>query len=281
MTTLFDLTYQVARKLNQTIESFFTAELVDTFVLQTNYPNDWFNLGTLWLLYDAGGTGAAPQGESRRVSDFVSSTGALTVATAFSAATAASDRYALATSRYPREQMVAGVNAALANIRVRTEDTTTIDTAGNQSEYTLPTTLGQEDIEVWIQTEDDSDDNQWLPLHDWYIEETGTGTAQKLVFTSQPDYEYDVKIVYWLPHPPLYSDDDEMRASVPIERVVCAAALRCAEWLRDTKNVVDASHLALIQQLAGETAMYRRPRRTPRPKLSTFGYVGYDSQRDL
>jgi hypothetical protein len=208
--------------------------------------DDFFNLGTLWMRRTT--DGLAPQGEYARVSDFAQTSGTVTVpASALTAAPGAGDNYALATARYDLDKIIAAINACLKRIPVPTEDTTTLDTAQSQLEYNLPTTLLDEDIEVFLQTNTtDADSNMWVQTWDWVIDETGTGVAKILRFITQPPAAYAIKIRYYIPHAELWTYSAKLRESVPVMQVVYSAA---ALLLRDELNQMSSSDKALLRRI--------------------------------
>lgn len=273
--TLFDISYRVARELAPVFESLATGgsttTIIDTLRLSNQFGDDYFNLGTAWVLRDAGGAGAAPEKEFARVSDFVSTTGTATIA-ALSAAVGAGDRYALASARYDLDRIIGAINAALARIKVPTEDITTLTTASGQLEYSLPAGVLDEGIEVWYQGQTgDTDANMWLRLHNWHIAEMGTGTQKLLIFHSQPISGRVLKIVYYLPHAALYASTDKLRENIDINWIVYQAALLL---LGDELNHMSTADKALGSRIARleELAKAWTPASTRQThKLATFG----------
>ena len=276
--TLFDLTYRLARELGVAFEGTATAgaatNITDTVYLLGRFEDDHFNAGTAWILYDAGGAGASPQGKMARVTDFVKTTGVATIETVTDAV-AAGDRYALADDMYTKDVLIQAINQVLAEIPIPYIDDTTITTDASLTEYTLPTGMLDADIEVWLNREDTTDDNYWLPLYDWYIQESITGTAKELIFKNQPAAPYDLRIKYWLPHPPLNATADKLRESIDINRVVLSAAYKLLVWKKAQKAVDDP---VLDQRIAElyprvEAMKWRNPARKESIKLATLGSI--------
>ena len=284
--TLFDLTYRVAREIAPIFEGVATGgsttTIIDTLRLTSIFADDWFKLGTAWILRDSAGAGAAPEKEYGRVSGFTSSSGTATLS-ALTTAVAAGDRYALAGARYDLDRIIAAINMALARIEVATEDTTTLDTAASQLEYSLPAAVLDEDIEVYIQGHTgDTNANYWTQLHNWHIAETGVGVQKLLVFHAQPIASRDLKIRYYLPHTPLYVVTDKLREGIPIEQVVYNAA---AILINDELSHMDSADKALGARLSRieETARMWTPGSTRQShKLATFGISDMStSEEDL
>ena len=276
--TLFDLTYRLARELGVCFEGTATAgaatNITDTVYLLGRFEDDHFNAGTAWILYDAGGAGASPQGKMARVTDFVKTTGVATIETVTDAV-AAGDRYALADDMYTKDVLIQAINQVLAEIPIPYIDDTTITTDASLTEYTLPTGMLDADIEVWLNREDTTDDNYWLPLYDWYIQESITGTAKELIFKNQPAAPYHLRIKYWLPHPPLNATTDKLRESIDINRVVLSSAYKLLVWKKAQKAVDDP---VLDQRIAElyprvEAMKWRNPARKESIKLATLGNI--------
>jgi len=93
--TLFELIRDVASHVGALVEGVATGgsttTIIDT-VVRTE-PDDYWNGGDALIIYDAGGAGAAPQGEIKRITDFVSSTSTITAGT-FTAAGETFEGYA-------------------------------------------------------------------------------------------------------------------------------------------------------------------------------------------
>lgn len=278
--TLFDITLRVAKELDIALESIATGgavgTLTDTNELQTNYSDDHFNRGTVWIVRDAAGAGAAPQGEFTRLTDFVSSTGVVTFRDNLTVAPAAGDLYAITNREYRLDTIINQVNKVLRGIMIANEDITTITTDGDQTEYNLPEAVLDEDIEVYIQGKtDDVDDYKWQKMHDWYIRETGIGTAKKLVFVTQPPEPYLLRVVYWTPHDQLYDADDELMESVDLNRVGVEAALECLRWKKSRPGTHKKDLDRRISEMGAraERAKWNAPLGRVHVKLATWGDV--------
>lgn len=270
---LFDITYMVARELGVIREGVATGgsttTIIDTTNLLDKLNDDHFNQGTAWIIQDQAGAGAAPEGEYAKISDFVKATGTITMG-AVTVAVAAGDRYAAATAEYTLDTLIAYINAALAHILVRTEDVT-LTTASAQTEYTLPSAILDEGIEVLIQRiTTDANDNRWTPWSDWYISQ---GATKQLIFRTQPPYAYSLKIVYWLPHDPLYAVSDALNKEVNVNLVVLSAAQRLLEWKLAQKGQNDPYLAARLTNISERLAIVRRAHPLPRrrPKLAMLG----------
>ncbi len=223
--TLANLTYELAVEMGIVSEGVATGgsatTIVDTVYL--TQADDFWNRGTAWILYDTAGEGALPEGQYATVTDFDNGSNTATI-NAITAVTA-SDRYAIATAQYTLQEFIQAVNRALRDINIEYTDTTSIDTAAAQTEYTLLTVAAMDLRQVWIETSlVDSDDNRWVVIPNWHIQKTATGTAEELILPYQFPISRDIKLVYMAPHPKLALYGDELDESVHLERVIFRAA---------------------------------------------------------
>ncbi len=239
---LFDLTYELATELGILTESTATGgtttTLIDTVIL--DQADDYWNKGTVWIIKDVGGAGAAPEGSYTVVSDFDNTSNTATVGTIV--APASGDTYVIAHQDYKLGDLIMAINRAIRDIpQIITEDSTTIDTAAAQTEYTMPTGLDTSKLEVWLESNiSDADDNQWYRARNVYIQKTAGGTADTLVFMEQPPQPRDVKLVYMAPHAKLEIYTDKLDETIRYERVIYRAAVHALNHFRmKTKNTDD------------------------------------------
>ena len=223
--TLANLTYELAVEMGIVSEgtaSGGSATTIDdtTFLTQAD---DFWNGGTAWITYDAGGASALPEGQYSVVTDFDNGNSRATINAI--TAVASSDRYAIATAQYPLHVLIQSINRALRNINIEVTDTTTIDTAAAQTEYTLPDVAAIDLREVWVETSTtNSDDNRWKEIRNWIIQKTATSTEEELILPTQLLASRDIKLVYMAPHGKLNLYGDELDDSVHMERVIFRAA---------------------------------------------------------
>jgi hypothetical protein len=270
--TLFDLTYATAVKLGAISEGVATngttTTLVDT--VELTQDDDFWNGGTAWITYDAGGLGAAPQGEYSVVTDFASSTDTATLRTTLSAAIASGDRYAIARTRYPLSMLISKINEAIRGIGpIEVTDISTITTADEKTEYTLPENL-LDLREVWIQTNlDDTNDYRWRKLSDWRVEKETTGSANTLII---PQFEagYLLKLVYYGYHAALVSATSKLDDSIHMDRVVSHAVVGLLLWRKAKIGEGDSTVNEMLNYFQNEASQMdaMHPVRKP-PKHKT------------
>jgi hypothetical protein len=278
--TLFDIAYRVARELSivheGTATSGSTTTTVDNIFLKDRFPDDHFKAGTIFIIYVASHVPfpphAPPEREWARITDFAESTGMVTHV-ALTAAVGAGDRYAVCNPEYTIDTIIQNTNAILSELEIPNVDISTIDTAENTTEYTLPTGVLDQNVKVWIQRSTVTNQNLWIEYHDWYIAETVTGTAKKLIFRHQPPEPWDVKLEYWLPHPALYLNTEKLAESLNINRIVAEAALKCLLWKKAQKAQDDPILDQRITELMGRVVILRSkyPNKKPEIKLANYG----------
>jgi hypothetical protein len=110
-----------------------------------DYPDDYFN-DNWWVLITSG----TCDGQERRVSDFVSSTGTVTVSRAFTAQIASAVTYKLL--RFRPSKITEKANDAIKRTKylfqtIRDDNTATRE---NVRRYSVPTTIIRDPLQIWI-----------------------------------------------------------------------------------------------------------------------------------
>ena len=252
-----------------------TTTIVDT--TQTDGDDDAWKDGAAFIINTT--DGLTPIGQFQRVSAFVSSTGTLTVDTAFSTAVGAGDTYGLVSSYYPLRQMIREVNNALRSLGdVDLTDTTTLDTLAVTTEYAASATWKRSApyrIDIQGITGSASTDNAWHARHDWEYVPAVAGTAGKIIF---PDYQLagrDIRVWYKGPHPTLAAYSDVVAEVFDPEMVVQAFVAKALEWQNTRSQGADQFMLQRGQKAEQKLAnlMVERPRQRVkrRPKLLIVG----------
>lgn len=275
---IFDLSYMVARELGVleegTATGGSTTTLIDT--VYRDEDDDYWNSGTLWLVYDAGAAGAAPQGEWARITDHVSSTKTITFTGALTAAIAANDLYAVCDDEYPRDTIVSQINRSLTDMgRIVYTDTTTITTADDQTEYTLPIGLAAGDLkEVWLQgDDDDADDNRWARIYNWDVQKSATGTADELLLQYQYASGYALKLVYIAPHPEMRTRTTKLSEFVPLPNIIFNTVLNLLR-LKKAATENPKYNTEIVKYESKVAALKPLPTPRKRGKLLTLGATG-------
>ena len=228
MTTLFNATLALADRLGVLRFSTSTGGSTTTVVDSArDEGDDVFNGGTVWIITDAGGASAAPEGEFSRISDWANTDTTFTI-DAVTAAVASGDRYGFAAHRYPLDVLINAINNEITKYKVEKWVTTSLDFVTDQSEYDLPSGIYKHNLlGVYESTQDDSNDNQWIPVN-FRVEQTATGTQDKLIVgTDNVTAGNDIGLHYYDWHDRVYTASATIDDLIPLERILASAAFQC------------------------------------------------------
>lgn len=171
--------------------------------------------GTIIVIRDNGGAGAAPEGEFNRISDFDGTT--ITVDTAFTAAVASGDTIGIVQPTFPLLKCINSVNTALQELgRIWLVDKVTIVPAASTTEYTWAVAWKYDrpfKIEVQGIT-NVTGMNNWYEITDYDVEPALPGTAGKLIFRGILPVGHTIKVHYWGVHPTLFAFNDPISESI-------------------------------------------------------------------
>ena len=202
-----------------------------TTIISTSHlfgPNDWWNNFIAYVREDAGGAGAAPEGEYRVVTDYVLSTQTITVSPAFTAAPATGDIIEL----YPAQLMPPELDSLLEDA-IKTAngmwfkpvfDTSSIDLASNDYDYDLPTDC-EKLASVWIRA---GSSHRWKPFRHWRVE--GQPGALDLLIDSAPSSSAQIMICY---HSTLdwAGSGDDRTLNIALSGQESKHEMHCVDWL--------------------------------------------------
>jgi hypothetical protein len=205
-----------------------TTTIVDT-TINSSYLDDSFKNYTAFIARDAGGAGAAPEGEFQRVDMYTASSFTLRVDTAFTVAPAAGDSITIARgSLYPIQDVIRICNQELQKFGAVRQVDSSLTTAANQTEYTIPIAVKGKIYKVEVQSLDDSDDNRPKPI-DYEIVPAASGSTDTLRIR-QPDTGWTIYLYYEGPQADLYAYDGVISEYINRGAAVAACALAVAEW---------------------------------------------------
>ena len=216
-----------------------TSSLSDT-TLVDGATDDQYKNGTIVSTRDAGGASAAPEGEIVRVTGFTASTG--TFAATFTVAPASGDRYGYCNDLYPLQQMIVLANDALVELGdLPLIDTTTLDTAVSQTEYTASAVWKRGgpfrvDYQGRI---GDANDNQWIETRDWEYVPAAAGSTGLIVFRRQPPASRDIRVWYMGVHGLVNAHSDVINEVLQPDLVVKALLVKALEWRVAEKRGTD------------------------------------------
>jgi len=292
--TAFQFTHLLQRvydKLEQTkglvATSGSSTSIVEDTLLSSDFQDDDLNGSTVFVQYDVGGAGAAPEGEYRNVTDFVSSTKQLTVSPVFSAAVATGDYISLARgSIFPLNDVKRMCNNALKILGDVVNVDTSLTTASSQTEYTVPSgVLYSRIIDVRYQRNTgDSDDNEYASIPFKVIPDASIGGADAVIEIEQLDSGRTLQIISVSPHTTLVDYDDPISLDIHPALAVIACAVECS-----TINRSYSEQVGLTQKLQQEYAIeiIRHPVRKYNRQIHgmphwthDFGYPGDQSIYD-
>jgi hypothetical protein len=242
-----------------------TTTVTDTTIAD-RYDNDEFGSseigwGAVFLLRDAGGAGAAPEGEFSRISAFNESTAEFTIDT-MTAAVASGDRYGATRGRISLDKMVELCNEGLRDLGLlELVDTTTLDTVSAQTEYACSAAWKYKVLGVDLQTNiNDANDNRWhsLPYGYWdYIPAAG-GSAGLIVLKDQPTESRDIRVWYLAQHPELNDYDDTVDEQVNPQLAKWACVSSAARHLVNETQGTESWAIQKLNDANARTEMLRR-----------------------
>ena len=232
-----------------------TTTVIDTKLadeLADGNEDDIFNGGTLIVIEDAGGAAGAPEGEFSRVTDYVASTTTLTFSPAVTTAPASGDRVLLVPPDFPLYDMIEQVNDALKYLSKVPRFDTSITTAANQTEYTLPLALkGRQILDVEMQgITTDANDNRWLRLPNWETGFAAAGSTGTLILP-QLATGYTIRISYLAEHARVDAFDDTIDEHIDRNLVHAAVFAHALQWKNDRDALsggTDNASLSLEQK---------------------------------
>ena len=232
---LTNLLVEAYRRLGQFNESAQTSgtattTIIDSVLAGKGADDDWVD-GAVFVTYDAGGSAAAPEGQFKVVTDYADSTGTFTFG-AMTAATGVGDRYGYVSQLYPLQTLIGLANSTLQSLGdIPLVDTTTLDTAAAQTEYTYAVDWKRSPpyrVDMQGKTTD-ANDNQWRIVDGWeYIPATAAATG--LLVLPQLASGRGLRIWYQGPHPSVQAYGDDIFAGFNPELVTLGLVERALEW---------------------------------------------------
>jgi len=221
--------------------------------------DDWNN-GAAFVIYDAGGASAAPEGEMKIISDYTASSGTVTVASAWSGSSsvASGDTYGITTPEYPLQQVIRAVNEALRTLGpMPLVDTTTLDTATQQTEYTYALAWKRNPPRnVWYQGRTgDANDNRWIEVNrgpgGWdYIPAAAGSTG--LLILPQLVTGRDIRVLYDGLHPTVSLYSDTVNEMIDQDLAISATVYQALLWSNTRDGSTDRGKIQALNNAAVE-----------------------------
>ena len=241
------------------------SSITDTTLINAFGDGSFTPGGAVFVVRDAALMGTAPENEFLRITAFAIDTGVFTLAGSFSASIGAGDEYGYVSGYYPIRTAIQLANAALRELGdVPLRDTTTLDSVAGQTEYSASASWKRRPpykIDLQMIT-DDSLDNQWRTIYDWYYEPGAAGAAGRIVFKSYLPDARDIQVWYQDSHPELTSYASYINEVHDPEIVVLATCEKMLAWKNGQLRGSDAY---LLQKL-GEVRTRKQNLQAQRPK---------------
>jgi len=195
-------------------------------------PDDNYSIDfTIIVSRDAGGAGAAPEGEYGRVNAYNSTNWTYTLDTALTVAPASGDEIVLVDSEINLREMVRLANRALKEIGDIAAVDTSLTSAANKTEYALPVALKRADIlDIEYQgSTNDADDNDWIKITDYDIKPAVPGSTGLLIIP-QITSGRTIKITYMGEHPLLTAHNSPVSETIHPKMAIAALTKMCMRW---------------------------------------------------
>lgn len=222
-----------------------TTTVIDTTRSDDEDAEDFEN-AVIVITRDAGGLSAAPEGELSRVSAYDPSTQTFTLASTLTAAVGAGDTYGVTGTAFNLPLLRQLTNEALKQLGDIPKADTSITTAAEQTEYTLPVVIKNSmPFNVQIQqVDDDANDNRWMDMYGWRVSYTGPNSTALLVFPQQPKYPLNIKIEYLGLHDAVHDFDDYISEYIHPELAAASLIERLANrYVQETFHSVPSGRI--------------------------------------
>jgi len=234
---------------------------------------DFAKRWTAFVEHDAAGAGAAPQGEYQRISAYDEANYRFTT-DAFTAAVASGDRIVIVSDLVPLQQMIVMANEVISDLgRLELVDTS-LTTAANQTEYTLPLGITKENLyAVEIQRiTTDANDNRWAPVK-YDVIPAAAGTAHTLII-AQYAAGYKLQLWYRDFHAKLTAYNSTISPTLQYAQIKAAFRYKITDWYNQRNEGGDEFWLGAERKAAGllDLAKIEHPQRAPAIRNKTFDF---------
>jgi hypothetical protein len=156
-------------------------------------------------------------------------------------APAAGDYYGVCTKEWPLYKLITLVNNALTGIGdIELVDTTTLDTASNQTEYQCELVWkrsGPKRLDIQTKTTD-ANDNRWheIPKGLWEYIPATAGSTGLIVTSYQPTASRDVRVWYKDKHPAVRIFSSVIYEAIHPEWLVWETVYRAYRWRKGMQD---------------------------------------------
>ena len=211
---------------------------------------------------------AAPEGEYQRITAYAKTSGTFTVDTITAIGTG--DKVGIANDFYPIHTVVELANDALRALGdLELVDTTTLDSASNQTEYDLPVAWKNGLLQLDIQGKtDDVNDNQWIRIFDVDEYPDVPGSTGNLILPQLPS-AHDLRAVYLAKHPRVNTYADVIDEKINPEVATWALVVEMLNWQyeRGKNSIIAQSLTSARNELARAKADWPIKRRGKKARI--------------
>lgn len=218
--------------------------------LEPNPEQDIFKNYLAIVVRDSVGAGASPEGRWGVVSAYNDTTWTGTIATVTDAI-ASGDTIMLAKQdKFPIAQIMWAINKGLESLGdLPTNADTSLTTANNQTEYSIPVAVKRGLKEVWVQGKTgDADDNEWFRISDKRNELTSGGTASILYLPQLPSGR-TIRLVYDGPHPYVSAYSSVINEYVHPSVATAASIVKLLGWFNNQESNQDTDSYFLRKEM--------------------------------
>lgn len=194
--------------------------------LESPPETDAFKNMMAFVVRDAGGANASPEGRWGRISAYVDSTYTGTMATVTDAIASGDEMMIVSQDKFPLQEVIFRVNRALQNLGTIIIRDTSLTTSGSTTAYTIPVAL-KYSPPVMVMWGDDVDG--WTPVSDRAYEPTSTGTAGRLILPNLPS-GYTIAYFYKGLHPNVNAYNSVIEETVHPKVATAAAIIEVLSW---------------------------------------------------
>lgn len=262
MTTLTTILQDVLNDLGQITHKFAATGGTATTTVNSDFVNEidppgeeTFLRQYLFVHRDAGGASASPEGKFVRISAYNDTTWTLTHATLTDAPAAGDEIWVANQRNFPIFSVIASVNRALDVLGpYYWTDATSLTAASNQTEHNLPTSV-LELLEVKVEGNDDSNDNQWSPVQgNWRVDgQPITMASEPQVYIPQQGDGDNLQLHYRGRHPALTAYNSPIMRFIPDELLIRASIVTLLKsYLNSLQSSVDKHWASMFSQAVND-----------------------------
>lgn len=212
--------------------------------------------GSIVVVTDSAGAGAAPEGEIARITDYDSASQTLTH-DAVSSTISSGDRVAIASPLFPFEDMKELANIAIRKLGKIDKIDTSLTSVGGQTEYTMPIRVKPKRVRVY--TIGESGNHKPKIVQGWDVIPAAAGTGWTLVLPELTQ-GYTIELLYEDFHTELTAFDSEIMEVFNPELVVNALVTEALQWYNNqiggTNNYFSQRENKALQDLQMAKAEY-------------------------